>query len=251
MLAVETTSIGIHPAPHVSLLDGPSVTQGGLRIAVPEGSKRLVAFLALHSGPVDRMFVACSLWPDGSDERASGNLRTALWRLRGAGITVVESEAHSVRLSEDAVVDVAVLCAWADRVILGSSSPPDLAVPPQLVTAVDLLPGWYEDWVAFEREAIRQRMLHALESLAAGLAGYGRPADAIEAAMAAVRIEPLRESAHRTLASVHLEEGNVFEAVRVFRDYRGRVRRELGAEPSARFADLLRPHVAGRVLAAN
>ena len=51
--------------------------------------------------------------------------------------------------------------------------------------------------------------------------------------MAAVRLEPLRESAHRVLAEVHLGEGNIVEAVRVFRDYRTRIARELGVDAVA------------------
>jgi len=41
--------------------------------------------------------------------------------------------------------------------------------------------------------------LHALESLSARLATLGRYAEAVEAALNAVDIEPLRESAHRAL----------------------------------------------------
>ena len=237
--------------PRVALLDGPSVTQGGARLPVPEGSKRLVALVALRGGRVDRGFAAGTLWPEGSDERAAGNLRTALWRLRAAGITVVETDAHHVRLRGDVLVDVAQLGAWADRVILGSPRDLDLEMPTQLTAAVELLPGWYEDWIVFEREAIRQRMLHALESLARGLVQCGRAADAVDAAMAAVRLEPLRESAHRVLAEVHLGEGNVVEAVRVFRDYRTRIARELGVTPSPRFAELLAGYVPRGVLAAG
>ena len=50
----------------------------GRRLNVPEGSKRLLAFVALHSGRVHRWQTAGTLWPDGSDERAAGNLRSAV-----------------------------------------------------------------------------------------------------------------------------------------------------------------------------
>ena len=47
--------------------------------------------------------------------------------------------------------------------------------------------------------------------------GHG---EAVEAAYAAVRAEPLRESAHRILVRIHLAEGNVVEALRVFDQFR-------------------------------
>jgi hypothetical protein len=57
----------------------------------------------------------------------------------------------------------------------------------------ELLPGWYDDWVMFERERLRQLQLHALETMAHRLAKEHRYADAVDVALAAVRLEPLRE----------------------------------------------------------
>jgi hypothetical protein len=74
------------------------VMQGGRRYVVPEGCKRLLAFVALQGGRADRRHAAGSLWPDGSEDRASGNLRSALWRLRCAGIDVLESDKVSIYL---------------------------------------------------------------------------------------------------------------------------------------------------------
>ncbi|MGD0604366.1 MAG: hypothetical protein ABSA53_12290, partial [Streptosporangiaceae bacterium] len=79
-------------SPAVLLFGGPSAVLNGSRVEVPDGSKRLLVFVALSSGKVDRRFAAGSLWPDGSDERAAGNLRSALWRLRCAGIDLVDSD---------------------------------------------------------------------------------------------------------------------------------------------------------------
>ncbi|MFF0086754.1 BTAD domain-containing putative transcriptional regulator [Streptomyces canus] len=53
-----------------------------------------------------------------------------------------------------------------------------------------------------------------------GLTRQGSLALALEAALANVRIEPLRESAHRAVVAAHLSEGNVIEAVRHYRAYR-------------------------------
>ncbi|MFH8251268.1 BTAD domain-containing putative transcriptional regulator [Microbacterium sp. B2969] len=219
----------------VYLLGNPSVMQDGRLYLVPEGCKRVLAFVALQRGRVDRRHAAGSLWPEGSEDRASGNLRSALWRLRGAGITVLESDKISIFLREHTTTDLDALCEWADRLIAGTAEEEDLHVPEWTTTVAELLPGWYDEWVIFERERIRQRMLHALEVLSCTLRCAGRYGEAIDAAMDAVAVEPLRESAHRVLAEAHVAEGNYIEARRSYIRYRDIARRELGVEPSAAF----------------
>jgi DNA-binding SARP family transcriptional activator len=71
------------------------------------------------------------------------------------------------------------------------------------------------------------------------LVAIGRTGDAVEAAMNAVRCEPLRESAQQTLIEAHLAEGNYVEALRAFRSYARLVRQELGIGPSAGLTALL------------
>ncbi|NUK13677.1 SARP family transcriptional regulator, partial [Streptomyces lunaelactis] len=99
-----------------------------------------------------------------------------------------------------------------------------------------------EDWVLFERERIRQLRLHALDALAEELARRGSHALALETALTSVRIEPLRESAHRAVVSAHLAEGNLIEALRHYHAFRRLLYEELGVEPSSRFSGMfLRP----------
>jgi pentatricopeptide repeat protein len=104
----------------------------------------------------------------------------------------------------------------------------------------DLLPGWYDDWVLLERERLAQLRVHALEVVAARLAAAGRHGQAIQAAYAAVQTEPLRESAYRTVIRVHLAEGNVADALRVFERFRILLRDEIGVAPTDRMAQLVR-----------
>ena len=96
----------------------------------------------------------------------------------------------------------------------------------------DLLPDCYDDWALVECERFRQLRLHALEALCERLTEAGRYGEAIDAGLAAVRGEPLRESAHRALIKAHLAEGNYVEAGRQYEVCRRIVRDELGIEPS-------------------
>jgi DNA-binding SARP family transcriptional activator len=222
------------------LLGGPYVLRGGRRYSVPEGSKRLLAFVALHGGRVDRRHAAGTLWPCGTDERAAGNLRSALWRLKGEGIEVLEADKFVLSLREGAETDVHAVCDWASRVVEGQATPADLRILSWDPEAAEILPGWYEDWVICERERIRQRLLHGLEAVSRALAAIGRTADAVEAAMNAVRCEPLRESAQQTLIEAHLAERNYGEALRAFDAYERLLLQELGIGPTAGLVALVR-----------
>ncbi len=221
------------------LFGGPYITHCGQRRDVPEGSKRLLVFVALRRVRVERSCAAGTLWPIGGELRAAGNLRSALWRLRRAGIDLIVADKWSLMLSDEVVVDLRVMEDWAARLIGGTATLDDLGSMRWRAEALELLPGWYDDWALMERERIRQRMLHALEALSCTLVHQGRWAEAVEAALAAVTAEPLRESAQRTLIEAHLAEGNWIEGRRAFDAYRDVLQRELGTEPSAHLAALI------------
>ena len=232
-----------HPAssdrPSLHLLGGPYVSIGSRRLEIPEGSKRLLVFVALNGGRAQRKHAAGTLWPAGDDNRAAGNLRSALWRLRAAGIHLLNADKLTLTLRPEAVVDIGLVFGWARRVIEGTARPEDLRTPDWRTDALDLLPGWYDDWVLFERERLRQRLLYALEALSRQLAKAGRCAEAVEAAMSAIRVEPLRESAERALIEAHLAAGNLVEAHRAYASYRDMIHRELCVEPGNDLALLL------------
>ncbi len=229
-------------APRVGLLDGfvlePGFpTSGALREDLPHGVQRLVAYLCLSRRP-GRSAVAGQLWPDAPERQAHGSLRSALWRLGKIVPGLVETTGGALALRPGVRVDVRELSDWAARVRDPGSDLDRVTPIPQAVQA-DLLPGWYDDWVLLERERLRQLRLHALETVAARLAMAGRSGEAVDAAHLAVRTEPLRESAHRTLARVHLAEGNPAEAARTYQCYRILLRDELGVEPTERFTRLV------------
>jgi DNA-binding SARP family transcriptional activator len=232
--------------PVLHLFGGPFVTFERRRVDVPEGAKRLLVFVALHRGRVERRYAAGCLWPLGNDVRAAGNLRSALWRLNKAGIHLLSTDKQSLSLRDDVLVDVHLVSSWAARLLADTATSDDLEVMPSGIDAIDLLPGWYDEWALIERERIRQRLLHGLEALSHQLRQLGRWAEAVEAAMTAVSAEPLRESAQRALIEAHLAEGNWVEGRRSFEAYRHILDRELAAEPDPDLAALLRRPIARR-----
>jgi DNA-binding SARP family transcriptional activator len=210
---------------------------GGI-VALPPSVERVVAYLALRRGPATRANVAGTLWADASEDRAMASLRSALWRLRRPGLMVVDVIGEHLALSSGVAVDLYELTAAARGLIDGTSVAYPAALD-RLASGEELLGDWYDDWILVEREHFRQLRLQALERLAVELAADGRYGRATESALAAIAAEPLRESAHRALISVHLAQGNLSEAVRQYSNYRQLMRDELDLEPSTQMQELL------------
>ena len=210
-------------------------------LGILAGSQRLLAFLAVHDRVMTRTEVAGTLWPDASTHRAGASLRSAISRLEGPARRAVRVTASDLGLAEGVVVDLHRSQALARRLIDhdAEESETDLGGPAVLALSDDLLPGWYDDWAVIAAEDWRQLRLHALEAVAARLTAADRLPEAAEAALAAVRAEPLRESARAALIRVHLAEGNQSDALGEFERYRVLLQAELGIEPTARLQELL------------
>lgn len=252
------------------LLGGFSLSLAGSPVSLPVNGQRLLAYLSIR-GQVPRPVVAGTLWPEVSEHNAHGSLRTTIWRLHRSGARLVEATGENLALSPDVTVDIRVFAKAAQRalhspVLLdsvgqgvgqgvghGVSQGVGQGVGERaagegmgivdgesgLMATCELLPGWYDDWVIFERERLRQLRLHTLEALAQRLAQQHRFAAALDTALEAIRIEPLRESAHRVVIGIHLAEGNVVEAVRHYRFVRELLLEELGVEPSDQLTTML------------
>lgn len=229
--------------PQLSVLGGFELTVGDEPLSLCASGEKLLAFLAVHGRfrPVRRTALAERLWSDTDPARASASLRSVLWRLpRPQGVQLVRTSSASLHLADDVAVDLwhaeDTAQAIADSAVLGEAVPGQ-PVPGETARAAaladragcdpvtslggDLLPGWSDDWLILEQEAFRQTRLHALEQTCARLRHRGHYAAALRAGSAAVRCEPLRESAHRQLIKVHLAEGNHAEALRHTRAFAG------------------------------
>jgi DNA-binding SARP family transcriptional activator len=220
------------------LLNAFELRCGGEVVGLPVSAQRLLAFLALHERPVLRPYVAGTLWLDANDERAGASLRSSLWRLNRSGHHLVESTSLQLGLADDVEVDLRSAIGLAGRLIDGTATAGDVDAAEASLDG-EVLPDWYDDWLLFERERFRQLSLHALEALADRLVAGGSLGGALRAALAAVRGEPLRESAHRALIRVHLAEGNRSEAIRQAELCRRLLREKLGVDPSPQLDRLL------------
>jgi DNA-binding SARP family transcriptional activator len=223
---------------HLALLEGFRLTRDGGEVALPSPARRLLAFLALREQPMLRDYIAETLWIDATKDRAAGSMRSALFILRRACADAVDALDGRLVAGPGLVIDVREAVATARRLVSPSAELSDLDVR-GLPFSGDILPDWYDDWVVIERERFRELRVHALEVVCARLTSVGRFGEAMEAGLAAVKGEPLRESAHRAVISVHLAEGNRAQALAEYRRFRARLDRDVGLAPSAHMDELI------------
>jgi DNA-binding SARP family transcriptional activator len=229
------------PAAVLSLLRGFALTVDRKFVPLVWSAQRLVAFLALYGRPVGRAHVAEALWPETTMRQAGANLRTALWRAQRSCRQLVTASVHQLVLDPDVVVDIRRAEIRAHLLLDSNATCTDiLTSATQADLSADLLPDWYDDdWVLVEREQYHHLRLHALEAMCARLTSTGRFGEAVEAGLAAVHGEPLRESAHHILIKAHLAAGNRCEAARQYERCRRLLLDELGLEPAPALRSLL------------
>ena len=224
------------------MLDGFELTWGAQRLQLLPCCERLVAYVALKPPAVHRSLIVGDLWPESSESCATASLRSAVHRLvRCCDATVIVSTRTHLQLAPSVHVDVMT----QHSAVLAIEAQPEADAPPlQVIDALigELLPGWYEDWVGVERERLRNRRLHALEIVSRRFSRANRHTAAIDAALAALAVDPLRETAHRAVVEAHLAEGNRAEARRRWLSYRSLVLRRLRLEPRFSWEEILAVH---------
>jgi DNA-binding SARP family transcriptional activator len=180
----------------------------------------LLAYLALE-GPTPRAKLAALLWPDVEEERARGNLRQRLLRLkRTTGIELVTGNPLA-KLAEGIAHD--------------------LHDQHELLEGVDAdaIEGFAE-WLRAQRERRRSARSDALEAAVARAEQEGDLAQALEQARALVDLEPLSENAHRCLMKLHYLRGDRAAALAAYVRCRDALQRELRVSPSAETEGLRR-----------
>lgn len=235
MKLIEGSPLALHDEPlptgppiRLKLLGGFELACAGRIVVLPLVAQRLLAFLGLRPHPVLRSHVAGALWEASPEQRALASLRSTLWRINQLDHDLVDAGTTHIALARGVEVDLPMMASTARALIADHVCSLDDGID----LADDLLPDWYDDWVVWERERLRQLRLHALDVLALRLMRAGRHGEAVEVSQTALRDDPLRESSHRILIRVHLAEGNPAEALRQYRMYEHLMGSELNAQPS-------------------
>ena len=196
--------------------------------------RALLAYLLLHrNAPRSRQHLAFLFWPDTGEAQALTNLRNLLFKLRQAlpdPDRFLLTEAHAVQWRPDApyTLDVAAFEAAAAQ----AATVADLEQAALLYRG-DLLPSCYDDWILPERARLQQMAMGLLERLIGMLEERRELHAAIACARQLGQLDPLNETACRTLIRLHAADNDRAGALRVYHSFVRKLRDELGVDPSA------------------
>lgn len=179
----------------------------------------LLALLVLRKArPVDREWLAGTLWPDADQSAAATNLRVALSALRralGSESWRLQSPArHTLSFNLDgADVDAHVFDEAAAG--LETSSLERAAA----LYRGPLLEGCAEGWAEPERAEREQRCLQALQTLADAAVATGDWAAAVRSYQRAISLDPWREASRRGLMRALAQSGDTNAALEVYQSF--------------------------------
>ncbi|WNG17950.1 AAA family ATPase [Cystobacter fuscus] len=195
----------------------------------------LVTYLALE-GATERRRLAGLLWPESSEEKARGNLRQLLHRLKGKlGGHGIEGD-DPVWLCDGLSVDAVLL----REVILAR----DYARLSKFHG--ELLAGFtfddcteLDEWLSKQRIYFHQLRIRAAEEQALQLEKEGRFDTAMDAARRLLNLDPASEEGWRIVMRLHLHQGDRSAALMAYRACQDLLK-ELGARPSPPTEELAR-----------
>ncbi|MBI4961651.1 MAG: winged helix-turn-helix domain-containing protein [Desulfomonile tiedjei] len=207
----------------------------------------LKALIARGGQGVSKEVIMEDLWPEAAPAKAESKFKSCLHRLRKAlepdlyrtvGSSYVHLEANLLSLDKELVrVDVDDLAAFAAA---GKKLEAAGEVKEALASyqeAADLYAGdflpeeLYHPWVERQREAFRGLYLEVLERQAELWEKQGSPRRAARCWQQAHRTDPLEPRAVQRLMLLNDRLGRPQMALRVFKEYREALKRELDASP--------------------
>jgi DNA-binding SARP family transcriptional activator/pimeloyl-ACP methyl ester carboxylesterase len=200
----------------------------------------LLIYLAEAKGSVGRDVVAAMLWPEGSEEVVRARLRRLLHRLQltlGNEVLTIDRSTVQWSASIDLRVDSQLFEQACDRGEFERACSLYLG---------DFLEGFtpgdcpqFDEWAFFRREALRGRLIQALERVVYDKHAAGDYAAAVAHAGRLVELDPLSEVYGRYLIRNLLLAGDRITAQRHFEAMRQRLHDELNVAPERETCELL------------
>ena len=213
---------------------------GGELSLATRKARALLAFLIVEREKWHtREHLADLLWSDRQQAQARHSLTQALGAIRKLGdqlgVELIEAEGNRVRLSPGTVVDdVTTFRREAE-------SDPEVAAGTYKGPLLDgFAPGsqQFEDWVEIERAVLHRQACQAFERAAETRHAARNLNEAIELTQHLISLDPLRETAHRTLMRLHVANGDRTAAIRQFIFLEGLLNKELAVKPSEETVEL-------------
>ena len=195
----------------------------------------LLVYLAADrpAGPRRRDTLLAMFWPDASPERARGALRQALQTLGDA----LGAGALTGRGTDSVGCNPAEV--WCDARALDRASEAGRHAEVLRLFAGDFLPGVsvpgaaeFDAWIDENRRRLRTLAIQSAGILAEEAEAEASPEEAVGWARRAVSLDPDDEHSLLRLLRLLQRQGEPLHGLEVYREFRERVRRELGVRPS-------------------
>lgn len=220
-----------------------------------QGRQPRLAFAVLvweRARPVTHDELGDILWPSGPPSTWQPALRTIVSRVRavfdrvglpGAEIVSGRPGRYELILPQGAVVDMEEARAAleeGERLLEegGTETARRLAGDARTILSRPLLPGVDSPWLDRRREELGVSYVRCLELLGECRRRAGEYDHAARAVEDLLALDPFRESGWRLLMQIHVDAGNIGEALRAFERCRRILAGELGADPATETREL-------------
>ncbi len=239
---------GVTPSPRLDL-PSPFALRvrllGGFELRSQEGTsvslttrkaEALIALLAIRPGQLwSRDKICALLWPEVRDAQARHSLRQTLLSVRKV-VPPVALKTHGRTLFLDPLaveVDVAQLALSINEQTQPALERASALYQGDLLEGLSVAEQPFEQWLTSERERLRSMMIHGLSRLTDLHSAAGELGAASEACAQLLRLDPLREAAHRALMQLYLRQGRRSAALQQYHALVRVLDSELGATPEA------------------
>ena len=199
-------------------------------------AQSLLAYLALNAGVTHRREkLASLLWPEATESNARSYLRQALWRIRKHLETESLSWEDYLHISDISVCFDDNADYWLDaRVVLESAEGRQIEEVVEIIRLYrgELLPGFYDEWIAPERDRLEAAYLQKMNALLESLVEMERWEDVLKWAEQWIRLGHSPEPAFRAMLSAYAGLGDQAMVSATYQRCVESLDRELGLDPS-------------------
>ena len=242
-------------APQISLNGSPLTNRIDKTVA-------LIALLAIQGPTLSRDMLITTLWSRSSISKAQAALRTAIWRLKDAGLSPwleIEREFITLNKHSDLWVDVDEFQMNLDK----AKQPPhdQTSACPQctqwLRRAIELYRGdfmagysprnapGFDEWRTPLGQRLQDDYLIALARLAKGYQKQGLYGDAVLVANRWLAVDPLNEEAHTLIMRSYVNNNQRANAIAHYRAFKRLADKQLGVDPSREMTQLYQQVLTG------
>jgi DNA-binding SARP family transcriptional activator len=238
------------------------VTAGGRRVVFHRKRSRYLFQLLLtaHPGALHEEVIMERLWPDGDPIKSRANLQTCVTDLRraldphyeprGASYVIYDEQQYRLELPRESRFDAIAFLESVERFLaerdeaeaMGSSHLDELRQTLDGFGGEFLPEQRYESFAIEFRERLHQRFLDAALFGAEHLVHRGEHRAAAELIERGLELDPLWAEGIELLMLARARGGELFRALRTYREYERRLADELGLPPDrdlARFFERL------------